>query len=193
MPMLLKDALAADLVSAVWVVAAGESVAAPSVTRRLIAHYLGRTPARPTSDRRLTALTAREREVLTLVTRGLSNAEIAATLVLSESTVKTRLGRVLTKLDLRDRVQAVILGYECGLAATQLRRNQPVERSSCHRAAQGGLPGRRSLAGRVAPGRQRRRPGRAMPGCRGLADEKARACAARIVDASGEPPLPHVW
>jgi DNA-binding NarL/FixJ family response regulator len=115
---LLKDALAADLVSAVRIVAAGESVAAPSVTRRLIAHYLGRTPAPPTTDQRLAALTGREREVLTLVTRGLSNPEIAAALVLSESTVKTHLGRILAKLGLRDRVQAVILGYECGLAAT---------------------------------------------------------------------------
>ena len=114
---LLKDALAADLVSAVRVVAAGESVAAPSVTRRLIAHYLDRTPAPPTTDQRLAALTGREREVLTLVTQGLSNTEIAIALVLSESTVKTHLGRILAKLGLRDRVQAVILGYECGLAA----------------------------------------------------------------------------
>jgi DNA-binding NarL/FixJ family response regulator len=113
---LLKDALAADLVSAVRVVAAGEAVAAPSVTRRLIAHYLGNAPARPISDQRLAALTGREREVLTLITRGLSNAEIAAVLFLSESTVKTHLGRILAKLELRDRVQAVILGYECGLA-----------------------------------------------------------------------------
>jgi len=115
---LLKDALAADLISAVRVVAAGEAVAAPSVTRRLIAHYLGSAPPRAAADQRLAALTAREREVLTLVTRGLANAEIASALTLSESTVKTHLGRVLAKLDLRDRVQAVILGYECGLAAT---------------------------------------------------------------------------
>nr|WP_296073990.1 response regulator transcription factor [uncultured Actinoplanes sp.] len=115
---LLKDALAADLISAVRVVAAGEAVAAPSVTRRLIAHYLGSAPPQAAADRRLAALTAREREVLTLVTRGLANAEIASALTLSESTVKTHLGRVLAKLGLRDRVQAVILGYECGLAAT---------------------------------------------------------------------------
>ncbi|NES27135.1 response regulator [Micromonospora terminaliae] len=112
---LLKDALAADLVSAVRVVAAGEAVAAPSVTRRLFAHYLGRTPPRSGTDARLAALTEREREVLTLVARGLSNAEIAAALFVSESTVKTHLGRILAKLGLRDRVQAVILGYECGL------------------------------------------------------------------------------
>jgi len=113
---LLKDALAADLISAVRVVALGEAVAAPSVTRRLIAHYLGSTPSRPATDERLAALTGREREVLILVTRGLSNTEIAAALVLSESTVKTHVSRILAKLGLRDRVQAVILGYECGLA-----------------------------------------------------------------------------
>jgi DNA-binding NarL/FixJ family response regulator len=116
---LLKDALAADLISAVRVVAAGEAVAAPSVTRRLIAHYLGTAMPAPAAGRRLAVLTVREREVLTLVTRGLANAEIAAALTLSESTVKTHLGRVLAKLDLRDRVQAVILGYECGLAAPE--------------------------------------------------------------------------
>jgi DNA-binding NarL/FixJ family response regulator len=113
---LLKDALAADLISAVRVVAVGEAVAAPSVTRRLIAHYLGSAPARPATGERLAALTGREREVLILITRGLSNTEIAAALVLSESTVKTHVSRILAKLDLRDRVQAVILGYECGLA-----------------------------------------------------------------------------
>jgi DNA-binding NarL/FixJ family response regulator len=117
---LLKDALAADLISAVRVVAAGEAVAAPSVTRRLIAHYLGTATPAPAAGRRLAALTVREREVLTLVTRGLANAEIATALTLSESTVKTHLGRVLAKLDLRDRVQAVILGYECGLAAPEI-------------------------------------------------------------------------
>ncbi|MFG2058401.1 response regulator [Micromonospora sp. NPDC048930] len=112
---LLKDALAADLISAVRVVAAGEAVAAPSVTRRLFAHFLGKTPPRPEANARLAALTEREREVLTLVARGLSNAEIAVALFVSESTVKTHLGRILAKLGLRDRVQAVILGYECGL------------------------------------------------------------------------------
>ena len=112
---LLKDALAADLVAAVRVVVAGEAVAAPSVTRRLFAHYLGRVPEPPAAAERLAGLTGREREVLALITRGLSNAEIAVALSLAESTVKTHLGRILTKLGLRDRVQAVILGYECGL------------------------------------------------------------------------------
>jgi DNA-binding NarL/FixJ family response regulator len=115
---LLKDTLAADLLSAVRVVASGEAVAAPSVTRRLIAHFLGSTVPSRVPDDRLGALTAREREVLTLVARGLSNVEIAAALFLSESTVKTHLGRVFTKLGLRDRVQAVILGYECGLVTS---------------------------------------------------------------------------
>ncbi|WP_127506173.1 response regulator [Actinoplanes solisilvae] len=119
---LLKDALAADLVSAVRVVAAGEAVVAPSVTRRLIAHYLGNTPVRPAADQRLAVLTERERQVLALVAQGLSNAEIATSLVLSESTVKTHISRVLAKLDLRDRVQAVILGYECGLAGNHSSR-----------------------------------------------------------------------
>ncbi|MBU2668064.1 response regulator transcription factor [Actinoplanes bogorensis] len=117
---LLKDALAADLVTAIRVVVAGEAVAAPSVTRRLFAHYLGRSPAPRPADERLATLTGREREVLTLITHGLSNAEIAVSLSLAESTVKTHLGRILTKLSLRDRVQAVILGYECGLAASQV-------------------------------------------------------------------------
>ena len=115
---LLKDAPPADLLSAIRVVASGEAVAAPSVTRRLIAHFLGSAPTPRAHDRRLAALTAREREVLTLVARGLSNVEIAAALVLAESTVKTHLGHILTKLGLRDRVQAVILGYECGLVGT---------------------------------------------------------------------------
>jgi DNA-binding NarL/FixJ family response regulator len=112
---LLKDTLAADLLAAVRVVAAGESVAAPSVTRRLIAHFVGTRTDRPRHTERLAVLTAREREVLTLIARGLSNAEIAARLHLSEGTVKTHIGRIFAKLDLRDRVQAVILGYEADL------------------------------------------------------------------------------
>ena len=114
---LLKDALAADLLNAVRVVAAGESVAAPSVTRRLIAHYLGAQPAPNPDSGRLAALTARERDVLTLIARGRTNAEIASELHLSEGTVKTHISHILGKLDLRDRVQAVILGFECGLVS----------------------------------------------------------------------------
>src|SRR5699024_8416693 len=115
---LLKDTLAEDLVAAVRVVVSGEAVTAPSATRRLIAHFVSAPPAAPARpDHRLDPLTAREREVLTLIARGLSNAEIAVDLRVSEGTVKTHIGRILAKLGLRDRVQAVILGYECGLVS----------------------------------------------------------------------------
>ncbi|KNB52948.1 response regulator [Streptomyces caatingaensis] len=113
---LLKDAPPADLISAVRVVAAGEALLAPSVTRRLIADFARQRPA-PRKDRslRLKGLTPRETEVLELIARGLSNQEIAASLVLAEQTVKTHIGRVLAKLALRDRAQAVIFAYESGL------------------------------------------------------------------------------
>ncbi|MGH3679912.1 MAG: response regulator [Natronosporangium sp.] len=112
---LLKDAPAAELVAAVRVVAAGEALLAPSVTRRLIEDYA--TRARPALVRpaALDSLTPREREVLRLVAKGLSNAEIAERLVVAEQTVKTHLGRVFTKLELRDRAQAVVAAYESGL------------------------------------------------------------------------------
>ncbi|HEV8559638.1 MAG TPA: response regulator transcription factor [Actinophytocola sp.] len=113
---LLKDALAADLVSAIRAVVAGDAVVAPSATRRLVERFLDSTPE---TDRhrpqRLEVLTEREREVLTLLARGLSNAEIAGRLYLSEGTVKTHVSHVLGKLALRDRVQAVVLAYETGL------------------------------------------------------------------------------
>ncbi|MFE5619978.1 response regulator [Streptomyces sp. NPDC056463] len=114
---LLKDAPPADLIAAVRVVAAGEALLAPSVTRRLIADFTASRPA-PRADRaalRLNGLTPRETEVLELIARGLSNQEIADRLVLAEQTVKTHIGRVLAKLDLRDRAQAVIFAYESGL------------------------------------------------------------------------------
>lgn len=113
---LLKDVRRDDLVHAVRVVARGDSLLAPSVARRLIEEYTLHTarPAAPTAAR-LDALTARERETLLLLGRGLSNAEIAAALVLSEHTVKTHVGNVLSKLGLRDRIQAVICAYETGL------------------------------------------------------------------------------
>ena len=114
---LLKDTLAADLVSAVRVVMSGEAVAAPSITRRLITHFLTSAAPQSQGPDRVAVLTAREREVLTLIARGLSNPEIASELHLSEGTVKTHVGRILAKLDLRDRVHAVILAYECGLIA----------------------------------------------------------------------------
>jgi DNA-binding NarL/FixJ family response regulator len=112
---LLKDTLASDLLAAVRTVAGGQAVAAPTVTRRLIEHFVKAAPRPPRDASRLDVLTAREREVLVLITRGLSNGEIAETLVLSEGTVKGHVNRILAKLDLRDRVQAVILGYRTGL------------------------------------------------------------------------------
>ena len=112
---LLKDAPAADLVHAVRVVAGGDGLLAPSVTRRLIAEYAGRPrPDRPRPIQ-LNALTARETEVLRLIARGRSNTEIADELVVAEQTVKTHVGRILSKLDLRDRAQAVVFAYETGL------------------------------------------------------------------------------
>ncbi|MGW6460792.1 response regulator [Streptomyces sp. NPDC055078] len=113
---LLKDAPPADLIGAVRVVAAGEALLAPSVTRRLIADFAAQRPApRKDPSLRLKGLTPRETEVLELIARGLSNQEIAEHLVLAEQTVKTHIGRVLSKLGLRDRAQAVIFAYESGL------------------------------------------------------------------------------
>jgi len=113
---LLKDAPAEDLVEAIRVVAAGEALLAPSVTRRLLDRVASRLPrANEDTIPALSELTDREMEVLKLLARGLSNAEIAEKLVVSETTVKTHVSRVLAKLELRDRVQAVILAYETGL------------------------------------------------------------------------------
>ncbi|MFG1624136.1 response regulator [Kribbella sp. NPDC049227] len=111
---LLKDVRRDDLVHAVRVVVAGESLLAPSVTRRLIAD-LTRSRPRSTPAAALDVLTSRERETLVLLARGLSNAEIATALTVSEHTVKTHVSNTLTKLNLRDRVQAVIAAYETGL------------------------------------------------------------------------------
>ncbi|GAA2374696.1 response regulator [Nonomuraea africana] len=113
---LLKDVRRDDLVNAVRVVAAGESLLAPSVTSRLIAEFTSRPAAASVSAERLAVLTTREQETLALIARGLSNAEIAVEMVVSEHTVKTHVSNVLTKLGLRDRVQAVIVAYETGLA-----------------------------------------------------------------------------
>ncbi|GIH23779.1 DNA-binding response regulator [Acrocarpospora phusangensis] len=109
---LLKDASAAQLAEAVRVVAAGEALLSPRVTRRLIAEFT-RLPAR--SRVKVERITDRETEVLTLIARGLSNQEIARELVVSEQTVKTHIGRVLAKLGLRDRAQAIVYAYEIGL------------------------------------------------------------------------------
>ncbi|WP_026555874.1 response regulator [Arthrobacter sp. 35W] len=112
---LLKDALADELVAAVRIVAAGEALLAPSVTKRLIEQF-AKSRSRPApSLERLASLTERELEVMTLVGRGMSNQEIAATLFIAEQTVKTHVSKILGKLELRDRVQAVVLAYETGL------------------------------------------------------------------------------
>lgn len=113
---MLKDAPAEQLIEAIRVIAAGEALLAPSVTRRLI-EDIGKRPARDASISApgLDQLTERELEVLRLVAKGLSNAEIAEQLYLGEATIKTHVGRMLMKLNIRDRVQAVVLAYESGL------------------------------------------------------------------------------
>ncbi|GAA4913862.1 LuxR family two component transcriptional regulator [Stackebrandtia albiflava] len=119
---LLKDTPPLELLSAIDVIAAGDGLLAPSVTRRLISEFARRpVPARvPSVD--LARITNREREVLTLVTSGLSNTEIAEALRLSPATVKTHIGRLLWKLSARDRAQLVIAGYEAGLVTPRGRR-----------------------------------------------------------------------
>jgi len=112
---LLKDAAAERLFDAVRVVAAGEALLAPAVTRRLIGEFARLRPRLAPRTDRLRELTARETEVLRLVAEGLSNGELAERLVVSEETVKTHVSRVLMKLDLRDRTQAVVAAYESGL------------------------------------------------------------------------------
>lgn len=111
---MLKDAPGDDLIDAVRVVAHGDAMIAPSVTKRLIADFAAHAPA-PGATEAFDELTQRENEVLQLMAKGLSNAEIAATLILGETTIKTHVGRVLMKLDARDRVQAVIAAYEAGV------------------------------------------------------------------------------
>jgi DNA-binding NarL/FixJ family response regulator len=112
---LLKDVTPAKLLEAIRIVAAGDALLAPSVTRRLLERFATTLPQRDHSSEALAALTSRETEVLRLLAGGLSNAEIAASLVVSEATVKTHISSLLRKLGLRDRVQAVILAYETGL------------------------------------------------------------------------------
>jgi DNA-binding NarL/FixJ family response regulator len=113
---LAKDVPAEDLVTAIRTVAAGEAVVAPRILRRLLDRFADVLPdPAAVPPRALSTLTEREREVLVQVARGLSNAEIAAELTVSETTIKTHVGHVLTKLGLRDRVQAVVLAYETGL------------------------------------------------------------------------------
>ena len=112
---LLKDVTAEHLFEAVRIVAAGEALLAPAVTRRLIDEFARLRPQLPVQPERLSELTPRETEVLRLVAEGLSNAEIAERLVVTKETVKTHVSRILGKLDLRDRSQAVVLAYETGL------------------------------------------------------------------------------
>lgn len=113
---LLKDTLAADLLSAIRVVARGDAIVAPPITRRLIERHIGASgDPLPRTEAELRVLTEREREVLELIAQGLSNAEIAGRLFVTEGTVKGHVSHILTKLGLRDRVQAVIFSYECGL------------------------------------------------------------------------------
>jgi DNA-binding NarL/FixJ family response regulator len=116
---LLKDVQPELLVAGIRAVHAGESLLAPTITRRMIEAFLDRplAVADSVSGARVSSLTTREREVLRLVARGLTNGEIAAELFVSETTVKTHVGRVLMKLGLRDRVQAVIFAYQCGFVS----------------------------------------------------------------------------
>ena len=116
---LLKDVSPEHLIAAVQLVRTGDALLAPSITRRLVERFAprGLLAAQGALDRDISALTPRELEVLGLIARGLSNAELAATLTLSEATVKTHVARILNKLDLRDRVQAVVLAYEAGLVS----------------------------------------------------------------------------
>jgi DNA-binding NarL/FixJ family response regulator len=112
---LLKDVSPEQLVAAVRMVRAGDALLAPSITRRLIERFAPSTSARPATHADLSELTPRELEVLQLMARGMSNAELAEHLVLSEATIKTHVARILAKLGLRDRVQVVVLAYETGL------------------------------------------------------------------------------
>ena len=114
---LLKDAPPDDLVEAVRVVARGDALIEPRMTKRLLKEFAKRAPAQSATPASLSELTSREREVLVCVGKGMTNSEIATTLVISETTVKTHITHILTKLHLRDRVQAVVLAYESGLIA----------------------------------------------------------------------------
>jgi DNA-binding NarL/FixJ family response regulator len=115
---LLKDVSPEQLVTAVRMVRTGDALLAPSITRRLVERFAPREQDGPAMHAHLSELTPRELEVLQLLARGLSNAELAAQLYLSEATVKTHVGRILAKLGLRDRVQAVVLAYQTGLAGS---------------------------------------------------------------------------
>lgn len=124
---LLKDALAADLLAAIRVVAAGDAIVGPTVTGRLVAHFVDTYAAPAGTDvADLAVLTDRERQVLEALAHGSSNAEIAQLLHIGEGTVKTHVGRIFTKLGLRDRVQAVVLAYQTGLVTAHTSSEQPL-------------------------------------------------------------------
>jgi DNA-binding NarL/FixJ family response regulator len=130
---LLKRARPEELIAAVHTIAAGEALLSPSVTR-LVIDRMAQQPTPELADQvRLAALTAREREVLALIARGLSNREIAAALAVEESTIRTHVKRLLMKLGLRDRVQAVIFAYETGLNRAAPERERPPVQSDAHR------------------------------------------------------------
>jgi DNA-binding NarL/FixJ family response regulator len=114
---LLKDAQRGELVAAVRTVAAGEQVLSPAITRSVIGHFMRRRPRPTGTPAELAELTSRELDVTRLVAHGLSNAEIAARLVVSIATVKSHMEHILGKLGLRDRIHLVVLAYECGLVA----------------------------------------------------------------------------
>jgi DNA-binding NarL/FixJ family response regulator len=117
---MLKDAPPEEIVAAVWIVASGEALLAPAVTRAVIEEFVRQRPAVQPAPMPVEELTPREREVLDLLARGRSNAEICEQLVISEATTKTHVARILQKLDLRDRVQTVIYAYESGLVTPGL-------------------------------------------------------------------------
>jgi DNA-binding NarL/FixJ family response regulator len=149
---LLKRTRPEELIAAIHTIAAGDALLSPSVTRTVIDQMVGR-PQPAHADSRLAELTPREREVLELIARGLSNGEIARTLVIEDSTVKTHVKRILMKLRLRDRVQAVIFAYESGL--TQPGRAMQARLGRRGRLARGSA----ALAARLEPGGGRCRPG----------------------------------
>jgi DNA-binding NarL/FixJ family response regulator len=126
---LLKDAPRERILEAVHAAAAGDALVAPAITRRLIEHFVTPTTATLAPPPELEVLTPREREVLELIGRGLSNGELAERLVVSEKTVKTHVGRILAKLGLRDRVQAVIWTYEAGIVVPGEQGQEPLGRS----------------------------------------------------------------
>ena len=126
---LLKDVPPEQLVAGIRAVHSGEAMLSPAVTRRMVESYLARGPATGRPDPRLETLTPREREILAQLARGRSNTEIAADLVVSETTVKTHVGRVLMKLALRDRVQAVIYAYESGVVRAGDDAGRPAQAS----------------------------------------------------------------